>query len=39
MWETKTTAHSTSDFLPKHQTSEIFLKTSEVATLVLIEDH
>ena len=31
-----TTAQSTSDMLPKHQTSEISLKTSEVVTLVHI---
>jgi len=32
----ETTAHSTSDMLPKHQTSEISLKTSEVVTLMHI---
>ena len=34
MWKTKTTAQSTSDLSLKRQTSEISLKTSEVATLV-----
>jgi len=34
--ETKITAKSASDLLPKHQTSEISLKTSEVATLMHI---
>jgi len=32
-WGKKTTAQSTSDLLPKHQTSEFSLKTSEVVTL------
>jgi len=30
MWKTKTTAQSTSDLSPKHQTSEMFLKTSDL---------
>ena len=34
--ETKTTAQTTSDLLPKHQASQSSLKTSEVATLLLI---
>jgi len=44
MWKTKTTTQSTSDLSTKHQTSEIYLRTSllmscyvnisEVATLV-----
>jgi len=34
--ETKTTAQSTSDLLPKHQASQISLKTSEVTTLLHI---
>jgi len=40
MWKTKTTAQSTSDFSPKHQTPEIFqnirsdIKTLQVATLL-----
>jgi len=32
----KTSAQSTSDLLPNHQTSEIYLKTSEVVTLMHI---
>jgi len=36
MWKTTTTARSTPDLSPKHQTSEISLKTSEVATLFLV---
>jgi len=32
----KTTAQSTSDLLPKNQTSEFSLKTSEVVTLMHI---
>jgi len=32
----KTSAQSTSDLLPNHQTSEISLKTSEVVTLMHI---
>jgi len=36
LWKT-TTARSTSDLSPKHQTSEISLKTSEVATLVVTQ--
>ena len=34
--ETKTTAQTTSDLLPKHQASQSSLKTSEVATLLHI---
>jgi len=30
LWKTNTTAQSTSDFSPKHQTSEISLKTSDM---------
>jgi len=30
MWKTKTTAQSTSDFSPKHQTPEISFKTSDL---------
>jgi len=30
MRKTKTTSPSTSDLLPKHQTSEIYLKTSDL---------
>jgi len=30
MWKTKSTAHSTSDLSPKHQTSEISLKISDL---------
>ena len=36
IWGKKTTAQSTSDMLPKHQTSEISLKTSGVVTLMHI---
>jgi len=32
----ETTAQSTSDMLPKHQTSEISVETSEVVTLMHI---